>query len=82
MLVVVDELWDAAEIVLLCQVKQALWGGADVIMSAASNSVPVEIIGRKSRFNRQVFICTGSYHVCMTRYCHVCTGVQYSTVQS
>lgn len=41
-LVVVDELWDGAEIMLLCQVNLALWGGADVIMSAVPTSVPVE----------------------------------------
>lgn len=46
MLVVVDELWDGAEIMLLRQVKLALWGGADIIMSAASTSFPVESIGR------------------------------------
>lgn len=53
-LVVVDEFWDAAEIVLLCQVKLALCGGADVIMSAASTSVPVERNGRVTscRFSR------------------------------
>lgn len=39
---VVDELWDGVEIMLLCQVKLALLGGADVIMSAASTSFPVE----------------------------------------
>lgn len=44
-LVVVDELWDGVEIMLLCQVKLALWGRADVIMSAAPTSFPVERIG-------------------------------------
>lgn len=42
MLVVVDELWDAAEIMFLCQVKLSLCGGTDVIMSATSSGFPVE----------------------------------------
>lgn len=41
-LVIVDELCDGVKIMLFCQVILALLGGADVIMSAASNSFPVE----------------------------------------
>lgn len=40
MLVVVDEFWDGAEVVLLRQVKLPLRGGADVIMSAAATGFP------------------------------------------
>lgn len=50
MLVVVDKLWDGAEIMLLCQVKLSLCGGADVIMSATSTHFPVE---RKRKINLQ-----------------------------
>lgn len=42
MLVIVDELCDGVKIMLFCQVILALLGGADVIMSAASHSFPVE----------------------------------------
>lgn len=53
---------------LLCQIKLALWGGADVIMSAASTCFPVERKRKvtQSRFIRQVLINTGTYHsLCM-----------------
>ena len=46
MLVVVDELWDAAEVVTHCQVKLSLCGGADVIVSAAPTGFPVEVKGK------------------------------------
>ena len=44
-LMVVDELWDGVEIMLLCQVKLPLCGGADVIMSASA-SVPANTMVR------------------------------------
>lgn len=44
-LMVVDEFWDGAEIMLLCQVKLTLCGGADVIMSASA-SVPADTMVR------------------------------------
>lgn len=43
---VVDELWDGAEIMLLSQVEVSLWSGADVIMSAASTCFSVESVER------------------------------------
>lgn len=42
MLVVVDKFWNAVVVMLLCQVKLALCGSADVVMSAASCALPVE----------------------------------------
>lgn len=56
-LVVVDELRDGVEVVLLCQVKLALWRGAYVIMSAASCRFPARRPVRlaSSRCRRQIF---------------------------
>lgn len=42
MLVVIDEIWDGAEVVLVGQVKLSLGGGADVVMPTASSRLPNE----------------------------------------
>lgn len=64
-----DELWDGAEIMLFCQIKLALWRGADVIMPAAPTSFPVERTVRATlhRSSQQILIRTGTYHVCIRR---------------
>lgn len=41
-LMVVDEIWDGAEMMLLSKIKLALLGGADVVMSAAPTCFPAE----------------------------------------
>lgn len=68
-LVVVDELWNSAKVMLLCQVELSLWGCADVVMSAASSYFPVER-GRSADVNRLSSViklaCTGNVSSLLT----------------